>query len=104
MSTLEAEVESCDAVFFSEFAELLKLVVSPSGMQHLRTPPRHFFPAGASPMRRPSPLSLYPWRESHEMCIRVCAAQEASSSCLLSIPNGRIQPVQLQVRPAARPA
>ena len=73
MSTLEAEVESCDAVFFSEFAELLKLVLSPSGMQHLRTPSRTFFPAGASPMRRPSPLSLYPWRESHEMCIRVCA-------------------------------
>ena len=73
MSTLEAEVESCDAVFFSEFAELLKLVVSPSGMQHLRTPSRTFFPAGASPMRRPSPLSLYPWRESHAKCIRVRA-------------------------------
>ena len=85
MSTLEAEVESCDAVFFSEFAELLKLVVSPSGMQHLRTPSRHFFPAGASPMRRPSQLTPVPVaRISRKMhpCVRRKQAHHTFCPCV----------------------
>ena len=79
----------------------LNFADSRSGVSHLRTPTRTLATATGVCLAPPTPPS--PHERGANLTIPPClAAQEASSTFILTIPNGRRHPRQLQVRPAAR--
>ena len=89
---LESGIEFYDGAFFLEFLEHINFNVSRSGAPLLRSPPRTLsalphFACAVHPALSPRGQDC---------------AQEASSSSIMSIPNGRRRLWQVQVRPAPR--
>ena len=98
---LELQVEFDDELFLFELMPCLNFADSRSGVSHLRTPTRTLATATGVCLAPPTPPS--PHERGANLTIPPClAAQEASSTFILTIPNGRRHPRQLQVRPAAR--
>ena len=100
MTKFELEIESSGRVFFLEFVEYINLTVSHSGARLHRTPPQTFTQPYAVACAA-SPPCPHQWGAN--LTIPACpCAQEACSTSLLTIPNGRLCRWLLQVRPAAR--